>query len=291
MRKGVKTRQLWLGVLAGALVLLVAMPSYAFSSREAAALSLRINRLEAQLRELTGKMEEQAHRLELMQQRFERFAQDTEFRFNEIKPGKGGVKRRSRVRPAPRPAPLPAPRSQPEFSGNDRGFGDEEPLDAARAATIRPLGVIPGSALNLELNPDDRMLAGAAPERNPQESYDQAYGLILRRDYKGAQRAFKAFLENYGNSSLAGNAQYWLGESYYARRQYRQAADAFLLGYTKYAKSGKAPGSLLKLGMTLFRLKQKDAGCASLAELSRKFPRASKSIKKRAARERHRAGC
>ncbi len=246
-------------------------------------MSLRINRLEAQLRELTGKMEEQAHRMEQMERRFERFSQDTEFRFNSIKPGKKGHKRSSVTRPVPKP--------RTKYSGAERGLADDAPLDAARAATIRPLGVIPGSALNLELNPDDRMLAGAAPGQSPQESYDQAYGLILRRDYKSAQRAFQAFLSRFGNSSLAGNAQYWLGESYYARRQYRPAADAFLLGYTKYAKSSKAPGSLLKLGMTLFKLRQKDAGCASLAELSRKFPRAPKAIKKRAARERRRAGC
>ncbi len=291
-----KFRLFLIAVLAGGMVALSALPSLALSAREAAALTLRINRLEARLREMTGKMEEQAYRLEQMEKRFERFSQDTEFRFKDIRPGKGAAKRGRVKRSAvPRP-PAPAPRYGRDFTStdparsSDYGARDDGPLDAARAATVRPLGVIPGSALNLELNPDSALIE---PEtrKSPQESYDLAYGLILRRDYVGAQKAFREFLDIYGDTSLAGNAQYWLGESYYSRRQYRQAADAFLAGYTKYAKSGKAPGSLLKLGMTLFKLRQKEAGCASLAELSRKFPRAPKALKKRAVRERIRAGC
>ncbi len=264
------------------------MPAYAQTSREAAALSLQIQRLETRLRQMTGQMEEMGYRMEQMEKRFKRFSEDTEYRFQELKAGKGKP-RKPRVKPRQQPRP---------YTPGNSGRATPPPppeglaLDDVRSSTVRSLGSVPGSALDLELNPGGSMLDEPAPvQMSARESYDHAYGLILRRDYEGAQKAFSRFLEVHGTSGLAGNAQYWLGESFYARQQYRRAADAFLAGYTKYSRSSKAPGSLLKLGMTLFRLGQKNAGCASLGELSRKFPKASKAIKTRAARERRRAGC
>ncbi len=270
-------------------VVLSGAPAYAQSSREAAALALQIQRLEARLRQMTGQMEEMGYRMEQMEKRFKRFSEDTEYRFQELGTGKGKG-RKIRVKPRQQPRP---------YTPGNSGRGAQPPssspvlpLDDARSSTVKSLGTVPGSALDLELDTGGLMSDEPAPgQMSARESYDHAYGLILRRDYEGAQKAFSRFLEVHGSSGLAGNAQYWLGESFYARRQYRRAADAFLAGYTKYSRSSKAPGSLLKLGMTLFRLNQKNAGCASLGELSRKFPKASKAIKTRAARERRRAGC
>jgi len=90
---------------------------------------------------------------------------------------------------------------------------------------------------------------------------------------------------------LAGNAQYWLGESLYVRGQYRAAAGAFLKGYQTYGKSAKAPENLLKLAMSLQRLGQKDAACSSYSELATKFPSAPTHVKNTAQTERQRAGC
>jgi tol-pal system protein YbgF len=126
---------------------------------------------------------------------------------------------------------------------------------------------------------------------DPQSTYDIAYAFILQRDYVSAGEAFNDFLQRYPQDKLAGNAQYWLGESYYAQGQYREAADAFLTGYTQYESGGKAPDSLLKLGMSLQALGQKDAACASFAEFSKKFPGASKSMMNRVQAEQKGAGC
>lgn len=286
------------GLMAAAFVLALGValvPAQAQSSREAAALSLRLNQTEDRLRRMTGRVEELSHRLQQMEDRLRRALEDTEFRFQEL--GKGKGKGKGRVRSTRR---VPRARAQPSRAGRRAvapgaiaGNRDDGGLDPARAGTVRSLGVIPGRALNFDVNPNK---TGLLPRGRPapvdaRESYDQAYGMILRRDYSGAEEAFHRFLNTYGNDPLAGNAQYWLGESYYARGLYRDAADAFLAGYTKYKRSSKAPGSLFKLGMTLLKLKQKQAACASFAEMNRKFPRAPKALKKRAARERSRAGC
>ena len=129
------------------------------------------------------------------------------------------------------------------------------------------------------------------PEANPKQLYETAYGYLLQRDYGAAEAAFDEFLRRHPNDPLAGNAQYWLGESLYVRGQYRAAAGAFLKGYQTYAKSAKAPESLLKLAMSLQRLGQKDAACSSFGELTTKFPSAPAHVKTTAQTERQRAGC
>jgi tol-pal system protein YbgF len=126
---------------------------------------------------------------------------------------------------------------------------------------------------------------------DPKQAYETAYGYLLQRDYGSAESSFTDFLTKFPNDSLSGNAQYWLGETYFVRGQYKAAASAFLKGYQTYAQSGKAADSLLKLAMSLDRLGQKDAACSSFAELSTKFPTAPQSVKNRAQSERQRVGC
>ena len=126
---------------------------------------------------------------------------------------------------------------------------------------------------------------------NPKQLYETAYGYLLQRDYGAAESAFDDFLKKFPTDSLSGNAQYWLGETHFVRGQYKAAAGAFLKGYQTYAQSSKAPDSLLKLAMSLDRLGQKDAACASYSELNTKFPNAPQSVRARAQSERQRVGC
>jgi tol-pal system protein YbgF len=131
----------------------------------------------------------------------------------------------------------------------------------------------------------------AEAEQSAKQLYEQAYGFLLQRDYGAAESAFEEFLRRHANDPLAGNAQYWLGESLYVRGQYRAAAGAFLKGYQNYARSPKAPESLLKLAMSLQRLGQKDAACSSYSELTTKFPTLPAHVKNTALSEQKKAGC
>lgn len=129
------------------------------------------------------------------------------------------------------------------------------------------------------------------PAGTAQVQYDFGIGLLKQGQFPQARDAFKQFLVQHPKDPLAGNAQYWLGETYYAQGQYKDAADSFLKGYTTYSKSTKAPDSLLKLGMTLTQLKQKDAACATFGQLKEQFPNASPAIVARNKQERQKAGC
>ena len=126
---------------------------------------------------------------------------------------------------------------------------------------------------------------------NPKELYETAYGYLMQRDYGAAQSAFESFLNRYPKDSLAGNAQYWLGEAHFVRGEYKAAAGAFLKGYQNYSGNARAADSLLKLAMSLDRLGQKDAACTSFAELTTRFPDAPDNVKSRAKTERQRIGC
>ena len=137
--------------------------------------------------------------------------------------------------------------------------------------------------------PSPSALGEAEPQ--PQQLYERAYGLLLQKDYGTAETTFEDFLKRHPAHPLAGNAQYWLGETFYVRGQYRPAAAAFLRGYQDYAKSQKAPESLLKLAMSLQRLGQKDAACSSYSEFATKFPNPPAHIKSLAQTERQRSGC
>ena len=110
-------------------------------------------------------------------------------------------------------------------------------------------------------------------------------------DNAGAERAFKTFLQANPKHTLAGNAQYWLGESYYARKDYQNAMTAFAEGYKSYKTSPKGPDNLLKLGITLAVMGRKADACQVFAKFSQDYPRATDLQKRRVDQERHKNGC
>jgi tol-pal system protein YbgF len=135
-----------------------------------------------------------------------------------------------------------------------------------------------------------RLMAGL-PGNDATSLYNQGYGNLLRRDYAGAETAFGQLVQGYPNDPLAGKAQYWLGETYYVRGQYKDAAGAFLKGYKRYKSGEKAPDSLLKLGMSLAALGQKTEACSAFSELGTKYPAAADFLRDQAKSERRKVGC
>lgn len=131
---------------------------------------------------------------------------------------------------------------------------------------------------------------GTAATGDPEVIYERSYESLLRRQFTDAEVGFRGFLTNYREHSLAGNAQYWLGETYYVQGDYKQAAQAFLSGYRDFPKSRKAADSLLKLGLSLNRLGQKEQACAAFAQVGSQFPKAAEA-RKRAQTESKRGGC
>ncbi len=136
------------------------------------------------------------------------------------------------------------------------------------------------SVYTLDVAIPDQLIASS-----PLEAYNDAFTKLKAGQFAEAQTAFEAFLAAYPNDTLAGNAQYWLGETFYVRRQFREAATAFVVGYQKYPDGNKAPDNLLKLALSLKELGQTTEACQSLQQLKTSFPRLAPSIQRRADEE------
>ena len=193
----------------------------------------------------------------------------------------GGQPRRAEASPPASP-PAASPPSQGSFATstapeNPDSIGGLISGSGAEPASTQPAAVAVATA------------GGEAG--NPRQQYETAYGYLLQQDYGAAETAFDDFLKRFPNDTLSGNAQFWLGESFFVRGQFKAAAASFLKGYQTYGKSAKAPDSLLKLAMSLSRMGQKDAACTSFGELNTRFPAASADVKSRAAAEKQRSGC
>lgn len=122
-------------------------------------------------------------------------------------------------------------------------------------------------------------------------AYEAAYELLKKGDHVGAEQAFLAFIKSYPKSDLAGNANYWLGETYFARGQYEQAVGIFAEGFTTYKNNSKASDNLLKLGITMNKLGKKNEACTAFSSLPKEFPKAAQSLKDRAKSEAKKASC
>jgi tol-pal system protein YbgF len=131
----------------------------------------------------------------------------------------------------------------------------------------------------------------ALPAGTPKAQYDYAYGLLMKRELPKAEVALKAFLANHPEHELADNATFWLGETHYTRKNYQEAIRVYYDAYKKFPKGNKAPAVLLKLGMSLATIGEKESACSAYDELAKSHPKASPRILGNAARARKSLGC
>ena len=123
------------------------------------------------------------------------------------------------------------------------------------------------------------------PQGNAADQYNYAFSLLRKADFARAELAFTEFLAVHGDDRLAGNAYYWLGETYYSRDKLQDAARVFLTGFEKFPDGVKAPDTLLKLAITLSRMNQREEACSTLGELKKRFVTLSRSVSQRYQRE------
>lgn len=246
----------------------------------------RISSLETQMRELTGRVEETLNQIHVAQQKLDKLVGDVDFRLNKLEKGSAAAPAASAAQSDAAPAPgTPgaAPSGRP---GEQRlVLVPGQPAAAPAPAQAAAAGGAPAAAAKVTL-----------PAGPPETQYEFAYGLYQqavqdRGDFGRAEEALRGFVSANGTHRLAGDAQYWLGETFYARRNWSEAAGAFAEQFKRFPQNAKAPDSLLRLGQSLGQLNRKPDACGTLAELARRYPNASQSIKLAAQRERTRLQC
>ncbi len=177
----------------------------------------------------------------------------------------------------------------------------QERLDRMQADTEQRFKQqpVPAPAVSAPVPPAPGTLgtihSGAAPAASGNGAaevlYESAFANLRDAAYDRAEVEFKQFLGQYPGHPLSANAQYWLGETYYVRGDFTQSAKSFAEGYQNFPKSAKAEDSLLKLGLSLSKLGQRDDACLSLRQLQKEFPDTPSPVRRRAEQEIRQLGC
>ena len=286
-----------LAALAMAASLGFAMPAFA---QDAADLLVRTTRLENQLRQMSGQIEQLQFENRRLTDQLRKFQEDVDFRLKEGAGGRSGAAT----------TPSAPPQGQPQRQRRSDAFDPTTQQGAAGAP--RALGAGPGSGGDaiggiieegfdgpLDLQGVGRAQGGPPQQRSvaatgaasPREAYELAYASYQRKEFEQAEMGFRQFLQNYPRDRLATDATYWLGESYLQRQRYREAAEQFLKVSNDNPKSAKAPDSLLRLGIALNGLGAREQACATYAKLGVDYPQASNAVRQGVVRERRRSGC
>ncbi|MQA64476.1 MAG: tol-pal system protein YbgF [Alphaproteobacteria bacterium] len=244
----------------------------------AAAMQIRLDEIETQMRVFTGRLEEANHAISELTKKVETLASDIDLRLKTLE-GRGGgaplpVGPGGATPPAANPAPAPG-----------------APPGTLGTLTPRDLNAKPQTAVPAPGGAPAPQTASALPAGSVQEQYNYATSFLSKSDWAGAERALAAFISAHPKDPLTGNAQYWLGESHYVRGDFNSAAHAFAKGYKDYPKSAKGPDNLLKLGLSLANLKKTDSACTTFGRMTKDFPDASAAIKSRVAAERKKLRC
>ncbi|RXF73496.1 tol-pal system protein YbgF [Hansschlegelia zhihuaiae] len=282
-------------------------------------IAVRLDRLENQMRQLNGRLEELQFQGRRNDEQLKRFQGDVDFRLQDLEGGKSGGSsssskpprrsdagdatgttspdRGSRSADTGLGAP-PATLGQTRSSGGGDAIGglidggqDDDPN---APMSIRPPGVGGGDRYGSSgggYGDGDRMasrdMGVTAGSGDASDQFALGVGFVQRRDYGQAEATFRDFLRAHPNDAKAAEARYWLGESLYQRRKYTDAADSFFSIYKDAPQSAKAPESMLKLGMSLNGMGKKEEACATIAEAGRKYSR----IKAQSDRELKRLSC
>ena len=280
--------------------------------------SIRVDRLESQVRTLNGQVEQLQHQVKVLEDTLRRFQADVDARFQEH-----GGSRQAAVPPsrtempdqalAPQSDAESMPPATPRAEGRRRDAFDPSVQSQAPGAP-KALGSVDSASkplppragrdpsAPLDINPPSLETApttqaailqpGSAPSSDPVKGdFETAEDLLRTQRYDAAQQAFSTFLQKHPGTRFNAPAIYHYGESFYYQNRYREAAEQFLKIATDYSKSLVAPGAMVKLGVSLNALGAKEQACAFFAELPRKYPHASAAEKQAASREAKKAAC
>ena len=237
---------------------------------------LRLNEIEDQFRQLTNQFEEINFKMDKLSTRITKMQSDNQMRFSDLEniDPKNNINKKK--------AKLPGT-SEPQDLGAIPGYSSKNLPEEQETNSIGTTAAVTTS----EAERSESLL----PNKPPKEQYEFAISFMKIGDYETAEFALKEFIDKNKDHDLAGNAQYWYGETFRIRQLYSDAATAYLDGYQNYPKSDKAPDNLLKLGITMVQLGEKEQGCTMITGIKKQYPKASKSVLQKAQYEQKKFNC
>ena len=237
---------------------------------------LKLSEIEQQFQQLTNRFEEINFKIDKLSSRLSKVQADNQLRFQELEIGENKIANSSKEKNLPGS-------SQPQDLGSIT-YKDTETKDLVqKTQSIETTS----SVITENFITEEKIL----PKVDPKEQYNFATGLLKQGDYTTAERALREFVMDNPEHNLAGNAQYWYAETFRIRQLYTDAASAYLEGYQKYPKSEKAAINLLKLGVSLVQIGEKDQGCLMIKGVKKEYPKAKQSVLQKAKYEEKKFDC
>jgi len=245
---------------------------------------LKLSEIENQFQQLTNKFEEINFKIDKLSNRMSKVQADNQLRFQNLES--------STVTNDTKKVTKKLDKSQDETlpgSSQPQDLGSISYKDTTTNETSQQLQSIDTTAtvVTETFQAEEKIL----PNESPNKQYKFATSFLKVGDYSTAERAFKEFVITNPNHDLAGNAQYWYAETFRIRQLYTDAATAYLEGYQKYPKGEKAPINLLKLGVSMVQIGEKDQGCKMINGVEKQYPKANQSVIQKAKYESQKFEC
>ena len=246
---------------------------------------LKLSEIENQFQELTNKFEEINFKLDKLSSRMSKVQADNQIRFQDLEnvmSSDATINKLTKKTNNEQMEVLPGS-SQPQ------DLGSISYKDTATNETSQKTNSVDSTALVVTetFQAEEKIL----PNESPDKQYQFATSFLKVGDYSTAERAFREFVDTNPEHNLAGNAQYWYAETFRIRQLYTDAASAYLEGYQKYPKGEKAPINLLKLGVSMVQIGEKDQGCKMINGVEEQYPEANQSVIQKAKYESQKFEC
>ena len=248
---------------------------------------LKLSEVEDQFRQLTNKFEEINFKLDKLSNRLSKIQADNQIRFQDIESsissGEITTQLSSKPKTDTKNQILPGS-SQPQDLGSISYKDTETSETSQQIESIDTTATVVTEAFQAE----EKILP---QDLSPKKQYEFATSFLKVGDYSTAERAFREFVLDNSEHELAGSAQYWYAETFRIRQLYTDAASAYLEGYQKYPKGNKAPINLLKLGVSMVQIGEKDQGCKMINGVELQYPKANQSVIQKAKYESKKFEC
>ena len=245
---------------------------------------LKLSEIESQFQLLTNKFEEINFKLDKLSNRMSKVQADNQIRFQDLERATfsdGDIKKLTE-KLKDKNGTLPGS-SQPQELGSISYKDSTTNETSQQTQSIDTTA----SVITENFESSEKIL----PDSSPEKQYEFATSFLKVGDYSTAERAFREFVNINPEHDLAGNAQYWYAETFRIRQLYTDAASAYLEGYQKYPKGQKAPINLLKLGVSMVQIGEKDQGCKMINGVEKQYPKASQSVIQKAKYESQKFEC
>jgi len=244
---------------------------------------LKLSEIENQFQQLTNKFEEINFKLDKLSNRLSKVQADNQVRFQDLEAAfNSGEAVKNITKNTTQESILPG-------SSTPQDLGSVSYKDTLSKETTQKIESVETTAsiVTETFQAEEKIL----PNETPDKQYEFATSFLKVGDYPTAERAFREFVLSNPEHQLAGNAQYWYAETFRIRQLYTDAAAAYLEGYQKYPQGEKAPVNLLKLGVSMVQIGEKDQGCKMINGVEKQYPKANQSVIQKAKYESQKFEC